>query len=146
MTPRHLVLRAVAVLLAPAILLFALYVQFHADYSPGGGFQAGVVFAASLILHALIFGAGAARNLIAMEHLRRAMAAGVLLYGLTGAAGMTLGGVFLDYAPLAQSAQAGRHVGVFLVELGVGITVAATIVAIFRAFSEHRQDIGQEDW
>ncbi len=33
----------------PLIMLFALYVQFHGDYSPGGGFQAGVLFAVGLI-------------------------------------------------------------------------------------------------
>ena len=52
----YLVLRVVAKLLMPFILLFALYVQFHGDFGPGGGFQAGVIFAAGFILYALIFG------------------------------------------------------------------------------------------
>ncbi|MHA7838790.1 MAG: MnhB domain-containing protein, partial [bacterium] len=51
-----IVLRIVGKGLIPFILLFALYVQFHGDYGPGGGFQAGVIFAAGLILHGLIFG------------------------------------------------------------------------------------------
>ncbi len=38
---RHLVLRVTTKLLMPFILLFALYVQFHGDFGPGGGFQAG---------------------------------------------------------------------------------------------------------
>ena len=36
------------------MLLFALYVQFHGDYGPGGGFQAGVIVAVGVILHALV--------------------------------------------------------------------------------------------
>jgi len=43
---QHEVLQVISKLLIPFILLFALYVQFHGDYGPGGGFQAGVIFAA----------------------------------------------------------------------------------------------------
>ena len=52
----YLVLRVVAKLLMPFILIYGLYVQFHGDFGPGGGFQAGVIFAAGFILYALIFG------------------------------------------------------------------------------------------
>ncbi|MEC7302741.1 MAG: MnhB domain-containing protein, partial [Pseudomonadota bacterium] len=52
----HLVIRVVSKLLIPFILLFGLYVQFHGDFGPGGGFQAGVIFASAFILYALIFG------------------------------------------------------------------------------------------
>lgn len=40
----NLILRVIAKLLIPIIVLFALYVQFHGDFGPGGGFQAGVIF------------------------------------------------------------------------------------------------------
>ena len=51
----HLILRVVSKLLIPPILLFALYVQFHGDFGPGGGFQAGVIFAVAFILYGLVF-------------------------------------------------------------------------------------------
>ena len=57
-----IVLRIVGKALVPFILLFALYVQFHGDYGPGGGFQAGVIFAAAFVLYALVFGLSAARR------------------------------------------------------------------------------------
>ena len=37
-------------IVAPFIMLFALYVIFHGHYSPGGGFQGGTLLAASIIL------------------------------------------------------------------------------------------------
>ena len=49
----YLVLRVIAKLLIPFILLFGFYVQMHGDYGPGGGFQAGVIVAAAFILYAL---------------------------------------------------------------------------------------------
>ena len=45
----YLILRVVVKVLIPFILLFALYVQAHGDYGPGGGFQAGVIFASAII-------------------------------------------------------------------------------------------------
>ena len=59
-----IILRVVVKLLLPAILIFALYVQFHGDYGPGGGFQAGVAAAAAVILYGLVFGVSAARKVI----------------------------------------------------------------------------------
>jgi multicomponent Na+:H+ antiporter subunit B len=131
----HIVLRVVAKLLIPLILLFALYVQFHGDFGPGGGFQAGVIFAAALILYTLVFGLDNARRAISPELLRVLMAAGVLLYGGVGVASLLLGGHFLDYNVLASDPVAGQHLGILLVELGVGITVTSTMLSIFFAFA-----------
>ncbi|HAQ35979.1 MAG TPA: cation:proton antiporter, partial [Alphaproteobacteria bacterium] len=60
----HLVLRVVSKLLIPIIVIFGFYVHFHGDYSPGGGFQAGVIIAAAVVLYALIFGMDAAREAV----------------------------------------------------------------------------------
>ena len=80
----YLVLRVVAKLLMPFIFLFALYVQFHGDFGPGGGFQAGVIFAAGFILYALIFGLKNAASVIPVGVLRFGIALGVLLYAGVG--------------------------------------------------------------
>ena len=52
----HLILKVVTKTLVGMIILFGLYVQFHGDYSPGGGFQAGVIFAAAFILYGIVMG------------------------------------------------------------------------------------------
>jgi len=130
------ILRIVAKVLIPPILIFALYVQFHGDYGPGGGFQAGVIFAAGLILYSLVFGLAPARRVIRPDVVERLAACGVLLYILTGVATMALGGNFLEYNALnSHHPQHGQHLGIFLIELGVGVTVAAVMISIFFAFA-----------
>jgi multicomponent Na+:H+ antiporter subunit B len=131
----HLLLRVVVKLLIPVILLFALYVQFHGDYGPGGGFQAGVIFAAAFILYAMIFGLRTAQKVARPWLIRAGIALGVLIYGGVGVAGLLLGGTYLDYNVLSHDALHGQHLGILLVELGVGTTVAATMIAIYFAFA-----------
>ncbi|RKT43347.1 DUF4040 domain-containing protein [Thiocapsa rosea] len=128
------IIRVIARLLVPFILLFALYVQFHGDFGPGGGFQAGVIFAAGIILYAITYGLGHAMRLIPPRVLMPLAALGVLLFGGVGIAGMLRGGNFLNYNVLAHDPVHGQHYGIMLIELGVGITVAAVMLALFYAF------------
>jgi multicomponent Na+:H+ antiporter subunit B len=132
---RHFILRVTTKLLMPFILLFALYVQFHGDFGPGGGFQAGVIFGAGFILYTLIYGVENARRVAPEPVVRVLVALGLLLYIGVGYAGLLLGGNFLDYFVLAQEPEKGQHLGIFLVELGVGTTVAATMVTVFFTFA-----------
>ncbi|MBT3990668.1 MAG: Na(+)/H(+) antiporter subunit B [Rhodospirillaceae bacterium] len=131
----HSVLRVVSKFMIPYILLFALYVQFHGDFGPGGGFQAGVIFAAAFILYGLIYGIENARKVLPATATRILLALGVILYAGVGFAGIYFGGNYLDYNVLAATATGGQHLGIFLVEFGVGTTVAATMVTIFFVFS-----------
>ncbi len=130
------VLRVIGRALVPMILLFGLYVQFHGDFGPGGGFQAGVIFAAGLIVYALIFGLESLQQVVPPILTERLMAAGVLLYGAVGVVAMFLGGKFLDYSALdpLTTGHHGQHLGIIVIELGVGIAVAATIMRIYYAF------------
>jgi multicomponent Na+:H+ antiporter subunit B len=128
--------RLVTKLLLPLILLFALYVQFHGDFGPGGGFQAGVIFAAGVILYALIHGLQNARKIFPTWLLRFCISLGVLIYAGVGVITLLLGGNFLDYGALDHHNPVhGQHLGILLVELGVGITVAAVMITIFFAFA-----------
>ena len=108
--------------------------QFHGDFGPGGGFQAGVIFAAAIILYALVFSLDLARAVINEKAILFLISAGVVLYGGVGIVSMLLGGSFLDYNVLSSDPVAGQHIGILLVELGVGITVTAAMLAIFYAF------------
>ncbi|MFH1569049.1 MAG: Na(+)/H(+) antiporter subunit B [Gemmatimonadota bacterium] len=135
---RQIVLRVIAKLFIPFIVLFALYVQFHGDFGPGGGFQAGVIFAAAIVLFSLVWGTERSKAVVSPGLLQVAMAVGVLVYGGTGVAALLLGGNFLDYNVLAADPVHGQHLGIFLVELGVGVTVAAVMILIFYCFATWR--------
>jgi len=138
----HSVLRTSTKLLMPPIMLFALYVQFHGDYGPGGGFQAGVIFAVAFILFTLIFGPVRARQVAPRWVTTPLCAAGVLIYAGVGIATMLMGGEYLNYNVLAHDPLHGQHLGIMLVEMGVGLTVWAVMVSIFLAFVDRDEDEG----
>jgi multicomponent Na+:H+ antiporter subunit B len=135
----HTVLRVIAKLLVPVILLFAFYVQFHGDFSPGGGFQAGVIFATGIILYALVFGLDDTMRAVPPGVLKILSPTGVLIYAGVGMETMLLGGNYLDYDFLAHEPTHGQHLGIFLVELGVGVTVASTMLLLYYAFAGREQ-------
>ena len=137
------ILRVIAKFLIPFILLFALYVQFHGDYGPGGGFQAGTIFAAGCILYALVFGLDRLRQAIPPAIPRVLAAVGLILYAGVGVATMLPGGVYLDYARLAADPAHGHHYGILIIEFGVGLTVAATMLAIYQAFAGRGEAEGE---
>jgi multicomponent Na+:H+ antiporter subunit B len=139
-----LILRVVAKLLIPFILVFALYVQFHGDFGPGGGFQAGVIAAAAVIFYALIYGLADARRVVPEPLVESMMALGVLVYGGVGVAGLLLGGNYLDYFVLDADSVHGQHRGIFWVEVGVAVTVSGVMLKIFYMFAD-RGRIDEED-
>jgi multicomponent Na+:H+ antiporter subunit B len=144
----HLVLRVVSKLLIPLIVVFGLYVHFHGDYSPGGGFQAGTIVAAGVILYALIFGVSNARKAVPPVFVKFLAAFGVLLYGGTGVVSFFMGMNYLDYDALHpdQVHKTGQHIGIILIELGVLTTVFSVMMMIFYAFAGRAPDIPEEEW
>ena len=128
------ILRVVSNLLIPPIMLFALYVQFHGDFGPGGGFQAGVIFASAFILYALIFGIDNARKVAPPWLTRFMLATGLLLFAGVGVITILLGGDYLDYSVLSEDPLAGQHIGINIIEFGVGSTVAGAMITIFLIF------------
>ena len=135
----YLIPRVVGRLLIPFIFLFGLYVQFHGDYGPGGGFQAGAIIAAAVILYALLEGEEQALRVLPHKLLIGLMAGGALLYGGVGVAALLLGGNFLDYSVLAADPIVGQHIGILLIEAGVGITVTGVLISVFHAFAGRRR-------
>jgi multicomponent Na+:H+ antiporter subunit B len=143
----HLILRVVTKLLVGTIVLFALYVQFHGDFSPGGGFQAGVIMAVAFIIYGIVFGLEKVQEVLPPWLVHKAMALGVLIYAGTGVAAALLGSEFLDYGAFApEHPSHGQHWGIMSVEFGVGITVTGVMVAIYYAFASRQPRMSDEDW
>ncbi len=132
MTPEQpdLIVRMVCRGLAPFIQLFGLYVIMHGHSSPGGGFQGGVILASSFILLAMAEGSETLRRRLSLTALTGFMSAGVLLYAGIGVVCLVLGANYLDYGVLPFSEP--RSVGMLVIEIGIGITVTAAMLSIFR--------------
>lgn len=172
------IIRVVTKLIIPYILLFGLYVQFHGDFGPGGGFQAGVIIASAFILYGLVFGLPAVKQVAPPKVVEKLIALGVLIYAGTGLATTLIGRAshghsdhghatdghsehghtehvqrtaanFLDYEALNHDVlhgflPHGQHLGIFLIELGVGITVTAVMIMIFYCFAGRSELFDQD--
>ncbi|MBT9447879.1 MAG: Na(+)/H(+) antiporter subunit B [Desulfobacteria bacterium] len=129
------IVKTLSRLLIPFMQIYALYVIAHGHYSPGGGFQGGVILAASLILLVITYGLD--NTLRRMnEKLNVIMCSGgVFIYAGIGVLCLILGGNFLDYAKLSPLLGVGiaqaRSLGILGVEVGVGMAVMAVMVSIF---------------
>ena len=147
MGSHHLILRIVTKLLVGTIILFALYVQFHGDYSPGGGFQAGVIFAVAFIIYGVVFSLRKAKQVFPPWLVHKLVALGVLIYAGTGIVSMLLGYEYLNYGAFTPDHPShGQHWGILIVELGVGVTVTGVMVAIYYAFAARPPRISDEEW
>jgi len=129
-----LIVRQASRFMVPFMQLFALYVIAHGHYSPGGGFQGGVILGASLILLAISFDLKFLLRQWSEKTLMLLVAAGVFLYAAVGLACVFMGGNYLDYSfldsVLPGERDMARSHGILLVEIGVGITVMFSMIAI----------------
>ncbi len=125
-----IIIKTLSRFLIPFIQLFGLYVIMHGHSSPGGGFQGGVILGASFILLVISFGYDEVKKRFSKRNVMLLTCAGVVLYGAIGVVCQLLGGNFLDYAVLPISQP--RSMGMLGIEIGVGLTVMAVMVSIFR--------------
>ena len=129
------VLNAVTFLMVPFIIIFALYIQFHGDYTPGGGFQAGIIIASGIILYSMLFGISVTLKAIPYSVIKLTNMLGILIYGGTGIVTVLFGKSFLSYDILLTNNVAGQKFGIFLVELGVALTVFSSMLIIYVSFA-----------
>ncbi len=121
----------------PFIQLYALYVLGHGEDGPGGGFQGGVIFASSFVLLVLIAGWARARKDAPESIVDPLTATGCLLYAGIGFICILLGGAYLEYEAFAganataAAKQHAHHFALIGIELGVMITVTASMVTLY---------------
>jgi multicomponent Na+:H+ antiporter subunit B len=129
-----IVIKTICRLLVPFIQLFSLYVLFHGHYSPGGGFQGGVMMGAGFILLMVTFGLQERRYQISMRALTTLACAGLFTYSGIGALCLIMGGNYLDYSKLPlpiASIPVIRAMGILGIEIGVWLGVMAIMTIIF---------------
>ncbi len=145
--PSDLIIKTVCRILIPFIQIYGLYVIAHGDFSPGGGFQGGVILGSSLILLAISYNLKTLLRRIKEKVLGIYAAIGVLIYVGIAVVCMPMGGNFLDYSKLAPFVPHDPHhvraLGMLGVEIGVGIAVTAVMVIIYvNIVSAGRHDEG----
>ena len=135
------VLKIVLSFIIPYFILYALYIQLNGEVSPGGGFQAGVIFAAAII--ALDLTHGKERTLLTFSEQGLIICAvtGVLIYAATGLISFLFNDNYLNYSSIAKNPIitdpiAGQHIGIFSIEIGVGLTVASIMCLIYSGLRE----------
>jgi multicomponent Na+:H+ antiporter subunit B len=145
--PYDLIVKTTCRLIIPFIQIFALYVIAHGHYSPGGGFQGGVIMGASMVLFAIAFNLRSAIRRMGERLITFLCTLGVIIYAGTGALCMLFKKNYLDYSSLANifgvDPVSARSHGILIVEIGVGIAVMAVMVVLYyNLASAGKQDEG----
>ncbi|RAP27351.1 sodium:proton antiporter [Candidatus Marinamargulisbacteria bacterium SCGC AG-333-B06] len=137
-----LIIRVASHLMVPFMQLFSLYVVAHGHYSPGGGFQGGVILGASLILLAISYNFKKALAILSEKKIILFVSLGVLIYAGIGVICLLLGGNFLDYSvlhkilPATDTIMARSH-AMLGVEIGVALTVMVSMYGIYLSLSSN---------
>ena len=126
----HPVLQAMARLLAPLAVLFAIYLLWAGAFRPGGAFQAGAVLAAAIVLLHL---AGLLPNWTSPQfRLRLGLVAGFSLF-LSVAAALSMQGRLLEFPPDMAGAL------ILLIESGLTLSIALILAGLFLFLSPPEQ-------
>jgi len=136
----NVIIKTICRMLIPFIQLFAIYVIMHGHYSPGGGFQGGVILGASFILLVIAYGLEESRRRMSLKALTIYASLGLFLYSGIGALCLLMGANYLDYAKLPlpiSSIPTIRAMGILGIEIGVGIGVMAIMISIFLVIASY---------
>jgi multicomponent Na+:H+ antiporter subunit B len=120
------VLKIVISFIIPYLILYAIYIQLNVEVSPGGGFQAGVIFASGIIAFDLINGTKITYEFFSEKALIICGIFGVLIYASTG----------LAKIPWINNPLTSQHLGIFFIEIGVGLTVSSIMCLIYLVLKE----------
>lgn len=130
------IIKTIIPFITPYIILYAIYIQLNGEVSPGGGFQAGVIFATGIISYDLVFGSKQLQKHFSADGLIICGILGVILYAGTGLISLIFNDNYLNYSSISHNDITGQHIGIFSIELGVGLTVASIMCLIYSLLKE----------
>lgn len=136
----NIIIKTICRILIPFIQIYGLYVIMHGHYSPGGGFQGGVILGSSFILLVIAYGLVEARRRLSIKFLTGLASLGLLIYSGIGVLALLMGGRYLDYGKLPLSflpVPKIRSMGILGIEIGVGLVVMAIMIIIFQAIASY---------
>jgi len=134
--------------IVPFVFIFACYVLVHGEFSPGGGFQAGAIMAAGLLLSRISLDRSQSERWFNTHHLRLISVIGLSIFFLAGLIPLFTGGNFLDYSSFPLPHDDGhvlphftmRSMGILIVEIGITLGVMGTLTLIFDYLAENTRD------
>lgn len=130
------IIKTIIPFIIPYIILYAIYIQLNGEVSPGGGFQAGVIFATGLIAYDLVFGKYMLQKHFSINGLIICGISGVIIYAGTGLISLIFNDNYLNYSSISSHDITGQHIGIFAIEIGVGLTVASIMCLIYSLIRE----------
>ena len=98
--------------------------------------------ASAFILYSLVFGLDKGQKLLPPKINLILLALGAFIYGGVGFASMLMGDTFLSYNVLGENSQSGQHLGILVIEFGVGLTVCNVMISLFNSFAGYQSDRG----
>ncbi len=129
-----LIVKTVSRLLFPIMFLFGIYIIVHGHLTPGGGFPGGVVIATSVAMVLLGYGMHKAEGTVGEFYTEISESLGALIIVVLGILGIFFVGNFLEaIVPLGTLGKLFSGGNLFVLNLGVGIKVAAGLVSILYA-------------
>jgi len=131
-----LILKKITLFILPYVFLYSTYIQINGEISPGGGFQAGVIFASCLIGLDLIHGKTLSTRYFNHDLLIIIATLGVFIYASIGLFSLYFGKNYLNYDVLSTNKLHAQSIGIFIVEIGVGLTVASVMYLIYSLLQE----------
>ncbi|XVN41235.1 MAG: DUF4040 domain-containing protein [Rickettsia endosymbiont of Argas persicus] len=132
------IIKNITTFIVPYIILYSLYIQLNGESSPGGGFQAGVIFTSSLIAYDLVYGSQKLNRYFSVNTLIIIAALGVIIYEFVGTISLFFNDNYLNYYSLANFINdklLAQHIGIFAVEIGIGLTVSTIMYLIYKLFN-----------
>lgn len=136
MLKNYTIVKGIIPFTIPYITLYAIYIQLNSEKSLGGGFQAGVIFATGLIAYDLIFSKQKLQEYFPINSLVICAILGIIMYAGTGLISLIFNDNYLNYNSIAANPIKGQHIGIFLIELGVGLTISSIMCLIYLLLRE----------
>jgi multicomponent Na+:H+ antiporter subunit B len=133
------------VLIGP-VLVLGVYIGTHGQLTPGGGFQAGVILAAAVILVFVAVGRTGMAPIRPSGPVEMIEAAGAGAYVALGLGGLIAGGRFLsNFLPLGTKGSLLSGGTIVSLSVAVGLEVAGAVTLIVSEFVDQRLLTGGQE-
>lgn len=132
-----ILVRTIARLMVPFLLLFGSYVLLHGHVGAGGGFQAGIILTSAFIFAAISRSIHEVHAILTYRRIFLFGGLGAICIVLIGIFGILAGGSFFEYSPfpLPFDTAAIHAIAITCVEVGIGVSVMGMMALIFLALA-----------